>query len=149
METAQSWPTDLPTRVLVAGSQKPRHDIADGRIRALYGHSIPGTIHKTRAVPPERLFHGTAPASWAEIHVHGLVPMRRQYVHMSTNVETALAVGLRRSSTPRILLIDAARVHADGTPFYEGHERVWLAFEVPCEYIAPMDDTVGSPANSN
>src|SRR5687768_10305732 len=44
---------------VVAESDKQRYEIADGRIRARYGHSVPGRIDVTPGVPPEILFHGT------------------------------------------------------------------------------------------
>jgi putative RNA 2'-phosphotransferase len=46
---------------MIATSTKRRHEMADGRIRALYGHSVPGKLARTPSPPPERLYHGTSP----------------------------------------------------------------------------------------
>ena len=46
---------------MVAGSPKRRHEITGGRVRALYGHSLPGRLRKERGEPPAWLFHGTSP----------------------------------------------------------------------------------------
>lgn len=43
---------------MIEKSPKERHEISGDRIRALYGHSVPGRIARTEASPPERLFHG-------------------------------------------------------------------------------------------
>lgn len=45
---------------MVDDSEKRRHEISDGRIRAFNGHSIPMKIVKEEAIPPEFLYHGTA-----------------------------------------------------------------------------------------
>ncbi len=44
---------------MIKTSQKVRHEIQGERIRALYGHSIPGKLKKKCSVPPHILFHGT------------------------------------------------------------------------------------------
>lgn len=70
---------------MLATATKRRHELDGDRIRALYGHSLPGRIHKRLAASPARLFHGTAPETWAVIKVDGLLPMGRQFVHLSVD----------------------------------------------------------------
>lgn len=120
---------------MIATSTKRRHEIDNGRIRALYGHSIPGKLSKSPAAPPEILFHGTAPGALASIRESGLQPMRRQYVHLSADEATAVQVGSRKADQPVILRILARQAYADGVPFYKGNEQVWLADHVPPEHI--------------
>ncbi len=122
---------------MIATGTKRRHELNGDRIRALYGHSAPGRIRRRATTPPARLFHGTAPETWAAIRVDGLLPMRRQFVHLSVDRETALTVGRRKSTVPVLLMIDAAAAVAAGTTFYEGNELVWLADRVPARFIAP------------
>ncbi|PKR87455.1 hypothetical protein CXZ10_19835 [Pleomorphomonas diazotrophica] len=43
---------------MIAQSEKKRHEIAGGRIRALYGHSLPEKLLKQPAEPPGTLYHG-------------------------------------------------------------------------------------------
>jgi len=114
---------------------KHRHEIDGERIRALYGHSLPGRVQKHAAVPPARLFHGTAPATWTMIEVDGLSPMGRQFVHLSVDRETAEAVGLRKSARPVVLAVDAAAASAAGVAFYAGNDLVWLADGIPSRFI--------------
>ena len=61
--------------------------------------------------------------------------MRRQYVHLSLDVETAAEVGRRKARQPVILEIAAARAHAAGVRFYAGNDKVWLADFVPPDAI--------------
>jgi putative RNA 2'-phosphotransferase len=120
---------------MVASSSKRRHEIDGDRIRALYGHSVPGRIVKVKARPPTVLFHGTSPRAWESIRMRGLVPMGRQYVHLSTDVATAVEVGRRKSSTPVVLQVRAVEAHGQGTCFFRGNEMVWLAEAVSAEFL--------------
>jgi putative RNA 2'-phosphotransferase len=120
---------------MVAASSKRRHEIDGDRIRALYGHSVPGRIVKVEARPPTALFHGTSPRAWESIRVQGLVPMGRQYVHLSTDVATAVEVGRRKSKKPVVLRVHAAEAHEQGVRFLRGNEMVWLAEAVPVEFL--------------
>jgi putative RNA 2'-phosphotransferase len=121
---------------VIASSDKRRFEIDGDRIRALYGHTLPGRILKEEAPPPEVLFHGTSAHAWAAIRAQGLVPMGRQYVHMSADVETAVQVGRRKSRSPVLLRVRAAEAHARGVPFWRGNEKVWLADVVPAEFLS-------------
>lgn len=121
---------------MIATSAKRRHEIDGDRIRALYGHSVPGRVLKIEADPPAHLFHGTSPQAWDVIQQSGLRPMGRQYVHLSIDVATAEQVGRRKSATPVILVVEAAQAHAAGARFWRGNDVVWLADSVPSSFIA-------------
>ena len=115
-------------------SDKQRFEMKDGRIRALYGHSVKEKMLKEPGEPPAVLYHGTTPAALNSILKAGLKPMRRQYVHLSPDVPTATQVA-RRKGEPLILEIDAAGAYRAGYPFYRGNDMVWLADAVPPEFI--------------
>ncbi|HZQ02179.1 MAG TPA: RNA 2'-phosphotransferase [Reyranella sp.] len=135
--------SDLSERDLVEvirTSPKRRFELVDGRIRALYGHSVPGKLLKTPAAPPTRLFHGTSPDVLAGIRATGLRPMNRQYVHLSVDREGAREVGRRKSRTPIILAVDTNLAVQAGVVFYAGNEKVWLADGVPWPYLAIEDE---------
>ncbi len=120
---------------MMADSSKLRHEIRDDRIRAIYGHSVAGKLRKVPAIPPEVLFHGTSPDSLEQIRSVGLLPMTRQYVHLSTDEATAIEVGRRKSKTPVILRVLAKEAAANDVRFYEGNEKVWLADSVSPEFL--------------
>jgi len=116
-------------------SEAPRYELTEDRIRALYGHSLPGMLKKERATPPRVLYHGTSVRALPIIRVAGLRPIRRQYVHLSIDQSTAYSVGRRKDRYVAILKIDSEAASADGVPFYVGNARTWLTDEVPSQYI--------------
>lgn len=124
--------------IILQESDKQRFEIKDGRIRALYGHSTPQKLTKEPAEPPATLYHGTQTRVTNLIRESGLKPMRRQYVHLSVDTETAREVGNRKGEKTIILRIDAQAAHAAGVKFYRGNEMVWLADEVPPQFIAGL-----------
>ena len=91
---------------MIAASTKRRREMADGRIRALYGHSVPGKLARTPSTPPDWLYHGTAPRALEAIRQNGLQPMARQYVHLSNNRAHAIEVGRRKHPKPVLLLVN-------------------------------------------
>jgi putative RNA 2'-phosphotransferase len=121
---------------MIAGSEKRRYEMVDRRIRALYGHSTEEWIAKDRRTPPAVLFHGTDAAAARTILAAGLKSMGRQYAHLSADRETAVQVGRRKAKSPAILIIRAEAAAATGVAFYEGNDSVWLADEVPAQFIA-------------
>lgn len=113
---------------------KYRFTILDDDIRANYGHSLAERIAQQAAEPPALLLHGTHESALARILVEGLVPMKRQYVHMTALPELALRVGARRGK-PVLLEIEAARANAAGVTFYRANESCWLADAVPAQFL--------------
>lgn len=124
---------------IIATSDKHRHEIVGNHIRALYGHSISMTIERPPSTPPNILYHGTTHKALSSIMEDGLRRMRRQRVHLSTDVEMATSVGNRRDRNPVILQVDAAAAHADGIVFYKGNDRIWLAESVPSQYLTVLN----------
>lgn len=127
--------SEIDLAQMISHSDKQRHEILGGKIRALYGHSLPEKLQKTESTPPEKLFHGTTSQALIQIRAEGLKPMNRQYVHLSTNRETAEQVGKRKASAPIILHIESLKAYESGIKFYIGNDIVWLADSVPPEYI--------------
>jgi len=123
---------------MIAQSDKKRHELHDGRIRALYGHSTPQRLHREPAGPPATLYHGTSPETAERIRREGLKPMGRQYVHLSIDTATAEQVGRRKAKAPVILCVRAEAAHADGVPFYRGNDLVWLADAIPPAFIESL-----------
>lgn len=116
-------------------SDKGRFEIADSKIRALYGHSIPLRIIKAPGEPPQLLYHGTSRQEADAIMANGLEPRGRQYVHMAVDPKMALQVGKRRDNKPVLLTIKAREARQDGVAFYKGNDLVWLAEFVVAKYI--------------
>ena len=107
----------------------------DGKfICANQGHSIDVDLGLKAMIPPEILYHGTAEHFLFGIRQKGLQRKRRQYVHLSSDEETAITAG-QRHGEPVVLLIQAKEMHADGYKFYLSENGVWLTEEVPVSYL--------------
>lgn len=130
---------------IIAESDKKRFEIRDNKIRATYGHSVEQKIEYSPAVPPAILYHGTSHKAVEKImgELEGLVPMNRQYVHLSSDLKTAIKVGRRHDESPVILLIDAGRMHHDGHLFFHtANDTTWLCKKVPVSYIIGQREDV-------
>lgn len=121
---------------IIAGSEKKRFEMSGGKIRATYGHSTENKIEFSPAVPPAVLYHGTSNRVLDSIRKNGLLPMNRQYVHLSSDIATARKVGERHDRNPVILMVDAAKMHADGMKFFHSaNDGTWMCEKVPFRYI--------------
>ena len=124
---------------LVELDEKQRYRFSDDgkRIRASQGHSasLPVRIIFPTADPGDELFHGTTGKKLDYIFESGLLPMDRQYVHLSADVETAIKVGSRRGK-PVVLRVDCAAMKRDGYEFFISDNGVWLMKEVPAKYLS-------------
>ncbi|GAA4256093.1 RNA 2'-phosphotransferase [Dactylosporangium darangshiense] len=125
---------------VVAGNDKQRFAVAVGedgveRIRANQGHSVPVELGLEPADPPELLFHGTSAGSLASIQATGLNKGGRHHVHLSPDTGTARRVGARRGGAIVILTVLAGEMSRAGHAFYRSDNGVWLADEVPPQFI--------------
>ncbi|POZ63471.1 RNA 2'-phosphotransferase [Chromobacterium alticapitis] len=100
---------------------EPRFEVRDGRIRALYGHSLDVVIDVgIKLGSPASLFHGSSWSALDAIIREGLVPMQRRVVHLTNIAEEAMAVGERKGA-PLVLAIDQSH---DEEPVAEG---IWVS----------------------
>ena len=129
--------TEADLNLICAQSSKQRFELANGKIRALYGHSITNKLQKQSAEPPDLLYHGTSQAIENIILSDGIRPMNRQYVHLSVDTAMAKLVGSRKDKRPECLTIDAKSAFGNGVKFYIGNEHVWLADFIPAEFVTP------------
>jgi putative RNA 2'-phosphotransferase len=104
------------------------------RIRANYGHSMPVDLDFAPSKPPVFLFHGTATRFLESIKRQGLVPRKRNHVHLSPDHQTAIMVG-RRHGKPIVLTIRAGRMYERGFQFFCSTNAIWLTERVPAEHI--------------
>lgn len=121
---------------IVETDDKQRYSFNEDKtkIRANQGHSIDVDVELEEAVPPEMLWHGTGVKYVHSIDADGLIPKSRLYVHLSSDVKTAIEVG-KRHGTPVVYCIDAATMYLDGYKFYKSKNGVWLTKYVPAGYF--------------
>ncbi len=134
--TGKKFDLDLIQAVLTTSDKKRFAISEDGlRIRAVQGHSTESVdINYVEKVPPEFLYHGTATRFMESISRDGLLPGLRQYVHLSQDEKTALAVG-QRHGKPIVLKIKALLMHEQGFSFFQAENGVWLVKTVPTTFI--------------
>lgn len=85
--------------------------------------------------PPDVLYHGTASSNWTSISGEGLTSRATHAVHLSTDIDTATRVGARHGQ-PLVLVVDAAKMYADGYAFTRSDNGVWLTGVVPPAYLS-------------
>ncbi|GIE96275.1 RNA 2'-phosphotransferase [Paractinoplanes rishiriensis] len=129
--------------LIVAQNDKSRFAVArrpDGTdwIRASQGHShrVGVDLALPPAEPPPVLYHGTPRQNAEPIRRDGLRPGRRQHVHLSLDVPTALRVGHRRSADVVVFEVAAAAMADAGHVFHRSENGVWLTPAVPPAYLS-------------
>jgi putative RNA 2'-phosphotransferase len=129
---------DLPDVLRVVEEGRPkRFELRGELIRASYGHSsaTEAPVAYPPAAPPPLLYHGTTERALAGIRRHGLRPMSRQYVHLSTSEQRASTVGGRRTRQPVLLVVRAQAAHAAGIVFHSPEPQHYLAVAIPPEFV--------------
>lgn len=125
---------------IVKSDDKQRYEMkqVNGKyfIRCQYGHNA--RLHivpdHEETIPPKILYHGTATKSIDKIKKHGLLPMGREYVHLTENKNVAKSTG-QRHGTPVILEVRAKEMSDNDIVFYKAPNGIWLTKYVEKEYI--------------
>lgn len=104
-------------------------------IRANQGHSFPVELGMKAQVPPIPLWHGTPVRNREAILKQGICKLKREYVHLSADKETAWNVADRRRSDSMLFVIDTRQMYADGIKFYMSDNGVWLTDHVSPKYL--------------
>ena len=113
----------------IKAGDRARYDMQDGKICALYGHSVeidPGE----GAEPPFDLFVGIPARDRGRLERFGLRGGRRRFLHLATTVEEAREVGRRSAVEYCIVKVDATDAWEQGIDFYD-RKSLWMAVELP------------------
>lgn len=130
---------------LVEEDPVSRFAIEEGRIRALYGHSVSNICPGLPSLAPPLLFHATRVANLPSIKLSGLNPGVRAHVHLTSSLAYAARIksSFERRRLPAIIL--AVETHSTAEPFYRATEIVWTTKRVrPDALHLPFPDS--SPA---
>ncbi len=122
---------------VVRKDDKGRFEIKGEYIRALYGHSIRNINPNYQQVlsPPKVLYHGTPKRNLASIMTSGLLPGRRNWVHLTLLPEIAVETGSRYGGPLALLEIDTRCLQKKGIKVYAANRIVYLVKHVPPECI--------------
>lgn len=120
---------------IVLFDRKGRFEMRNGKIRAKYGHSVKIDYRWSESGKiPEKLYHGTKPENVDSILKLGLLPMKRNEVHLSESIEDAVEVGRRYCESPAVLEINAKKMIEDGFEIRK-KGKVYTADFVPSKYV--------------
>ncbi len=109
------------------------------KIRASQGHSVEIELGYTNQKPPKILYHGTGEKSVQSIIDTGLEKRNRQYVHLSSDIESAIKVG-QRQGKPFVFKVLAEQMYNDNFQFFISDNGVWLTDNVPTKYLKRNDE---------
>jgi putative RNA 2'-phosphotransferase len=115
--------------------EKKRFELRDSKVRATYGHSFPVDLGLETVEPPAKLYYGAARDLAQSILRHGLKPRDRRYVHLSSSIEDAEAVGKRRDPAPAIIIVDASAARQADIHFYSSGP-LFLADNMPPQFLS-------------
>lgn len=123
-------------KFIVETDNKKRYSFSeDGtKIRANQGHSVKVDLGLKEVKPPSVLYHGTGEKYLESILKEGLKSKSRMYVHLSSDIDTAISVG-KRHGEPVALGIDAERMYEDEYKFYLSENGIFLTESIPVKYI--------------
>jgi len=124
---------DDDVRDAVTAGDRVRYEIANGRIRALYGHSIevkPGEPSK----PPALLYVGVSRADAERAQRYGLRAGRRRFLHLALTPEDALETGRRSARDYVVITVNALEAWEDGINFYD-RKSLFLSDPIPTHFL--------------
>jgi putative RNA 2'-phosphotransferase len=134
---SKKYPIDMDIlEEIVRTDEKQRYSFNENKtlIRANQGHSVIVDLGLESVQPPKCLYHGTGKKYFESINKNGLIHKSRQYVHLSSDLITAVSVG-ERHGIPIIYVIDSDKMYRDGFLFFKSENDVWLTDRVPAEYF--------------
>lgn len=130
---------------IVENCDKKRYAISDDgkMIRAVQGHSVKVDPLLKVENPPDFLYHGTPERNKDVILNSGLKKMKRHHVHLSSDIETAVKVGGRRSEKVVVFKIDCRSMEKDGIIFLRSQNLVWFTDFVDPKYLSIQEISGG------
>ncbi len=134
-----NWLRPRHIEALVETDPKGRYSIANNRIHATYGHTIPLELRLDNEDIPPELFYPVDPDETDDILVDGISPTDRNMVHLSRTFRDALRAGAVRMEEPEILVIDTALCIEMGSDIGRAAKTVYLCKHVPSDAIDVAD----------
>lgn len=134
------WLRGWHFEAIANADEKGRYQVENGMIRATYGHSIELDLDLPTDDIPEGLYYPCESGDVETLLEFGLTAGDRKNVHLSRSIKNAMEAGHVRIDRPTILEVDTTRAIADGHTIYRAGTTVFLADEVPGEYLYKVDE---------
>lgn len=135
IRTRHRWANEALLTALIRSDPKERYEIARGRVRARYGHSVNVELdHPENEMPV--LYYGAAEEEAERLIEIGLRSASQRYVHLSTSPEKAWHVGTFRTANPKVIRVDAASAQSDGIKMMKVNENIVISDPVPPLYLS-------------
>ena len=127
---------------IIETDAKGRYQVSNDMIRATYGHSIELNLRLPTDNIPGKLYYPTTPEEADIVLETGLKPSDRKLVHLSKTYQDALNAGKVRTESPIILEINAQAAMDSGIVIQQAGRTVYLAPEIPCDYLTRAEAPV-------
>ena len=121
---------------IVDKDAQKRFQLEGNHIRAKTGHKYNVEMPTNPIKPPDILYHGTSKITVNKIFQQGILKMGKSYVHLSSTIDRAYHVGLRKSQKPIVLSIEATKAYNQGVRFWRSGQispdgEIYLSDEIP------------------
>ena len=117
----------------IESGDRPRYQVQDDRIRALYGHSFP-IDPGDPSEPPELLYVGVGSRDAERANERELRGGRRAFLHLALTSDDAVETGRRIAPKYAVITVRAREAFEDGVQFYD-RQSLFLAESIPTPYI--------------
>lgn len=128
------WDAIDESIVRAAIADMDRFEIRDGRIRAVYGHSIELARPPAIKTPPAVLYHGTSADNVSSILQQGVLRMSRQFVHLSSDYDWVIRF-LDDKPCWTVFAIATAHPLDAGVVFRKANHHVWLTDTLAAHFL--------------
>ena len=134
-----TWLSERDVLGLIETDADERFEYRDGRIRALYGHSVKGLRATVQQSPPAVLYHATAAELLPTILSGGLHPMARRFVHLTSDRAYAVRVGSGKFIDWVLLAVNVTEALNSGIEFYRANRHVWQTAYIEARLLRALE----------
>lgn len=141
------WLTPHHIEAFVKTEPKGRYQWdGDSMIRATYGHTIQVNMDDLPVDDiPDKLYYQTTAEEIDLIKEAGISPSDKTWVHLSKTYRQAYVSGLFHVEDPSVVEIDTSKLISDGHPVYRATPDIFLAKEIPAEYVLEAESEEVEP----
>ena len=119
-------------------------EVHQGKIRAVYGHSVELAKLPPITAPPAVLFHGTSSDNVPSILQQGVLRMRRRFVHFSSDFDWVVRF-LDDKPSWTLFSVDTQHALDAGLAFRKANNHVWLTELMALRFLSIHSTGQGTP----